>query len=53
MFFLFQVLLDHRKHKAKKLLMESDRYNNTPLHIAAEKGYIQIVKVITIYGRAL
>ena len=40
-----QVLLDHRKHKTKKLLMESDRYNNTPLHIASEKGYINIVKV--------
>ncbi|XP_033635280.1 transient receptor potential cation channel subfamily A member 1 homolog isoform X2 [Asterias rubens] len=47
------VLLDHRKHKAKKLLMESDRYNNTPLHIAAEKGYIQIVKILLERGASL
>ena len=39
----FQVLLD--QHKAKRLLEESDRYENTPLHVAAKKGFINVVRV--------
>ena len=30
---------------AKKLLEESDKYENTPLHVAAKKGYINAVRV--------
>ena len=32
-------------NKAKKLLKESDRYDNTPLHVAAKKGFINVVRV--------
>ncbi len=39
----FQVLLE--QHKAKRLLEESDRYENTPLHVAAKKGFINVVRV--------
>ena len=42
-FSLLQALLAHPK--AKILLHETDRYGNTPLHIASEKGYNHIVKV--------
>ena len=40
-------------NKAKKLLKESDRYDNTPLHVAAKKGFINVVRVrhdICIYS---
>ena len=30
---------------AKKLLKKSDKYSNTPLHIAAKKGFINVVEV--------
>ncbi|XP_022100689.1 transient receptor potential cation channel subfamily A member 1 homolog [Acanthaster planci] len=48
-----KVLLDHRKHKAKKLLMASDRYNNTPLHVAAENGFINVIKILLDHGANL
>ena len=38
-----QALLDHSN--SKDLLDISDRYDNTPLHIAAQKGYVNCVKV--------
>ena len=38
-----QALLDHPN--SKDLLDISDRYDNTPLHIAAQKGYVNCVKV--------
>jgi 7,8-dihydro-6-hydroxymethylpterin-pyrophosphokinase len=41
------VLLSH--HKAKKLLEESDKYENTPLHVAAKKGFINVVKVKPVF----
>jgi hypothetical protein len=31
--------------KAKRLLEESNKYENTPLHIAAKKGFINVVRV--------
>ena len=40
---VLQLLLG--RDNAKKLLEESDRYSNTPLHIAARKGFINIVNV--------
>ncbi len=40
---LFQALLEHPN--SKDLLDISDRYDNTPLHIAAQKGYVSCVKV--------
>lgn len=41
--FFFQFLLQDRKGKA--LVEEYDKYENTPLHVAAKKGYVRIVQV--------
>ena len=41
----FKILLSHPK--AKGLLDVSDRYDNTPLHMAAQNGYISILRVKT------
>ncbi|XP_071505517.1 LOW QUALITY PROTEIN: transient receptor potential cation channel subfamily A member 1 homolog [Diadema antillarum] len=43
-----QALLSHRM--AKKMLEVSDRYDNTPLHVAAEHGYLRIVKILLDNG---
>ncbi|XP_078698733.1 transient receptor potential cation channel subfamily A member 1 homolog isoform X2 [Branchiostoma floridae x Branchiostoma belcheri] len=43
-----QVLLEHPL--AMSLLEESDRYDNTPLHISAEKGYLGCVKALLDKG---
>ena len=39
----FQFLLQDRKGKA--LVEEYDKYENTPLHVAAKKGFVQIIQV--------
>lgn len=39
----FQFLLQDRKGKA--LVEEYDKYENTPLHVAAKKGYVRIIQV--------
>lgn len=39
----FQFLLKDRK--GKTLVEEYDKYENTPLHVAAKKGYVRIVQV--------
>lgn len=39
----FQFLLQDRKGKA--LIEEYDKYENTPLHVAAKKGYVRIIQV--------
>ena len=41
--FFFQFLL--KSGKGKSLLEEYDKYENTPLHVAAKKGYVRIVQV--------
>jgi len=38
-----QFLLKDRK--GKTLVEEYDKYENTPLHVAAKKGYVKIVQV--------
>ena len=38
-----QALLKHKL--AKRVLENSDRYDNTALHVAAEHGYLGIVRV--------
>ena len=38
-----QFLLKDRK--GKTLVEEYDKYENTPLHVAAKKGYVRIVQV--------
>ena len=40
---IFQFLLKDRK--GKTLVEEYDKYENTPLHVAAKKGYVRIVQV--------
>lgn len=37
-------------HGSKELLDRSDRYGNTPLHIAAKKGYLNIVQFLLDEG---
>lgn len=39
----FQFLLQDRK--GKSLVEEYDKYENTPLHAAAKKGYVRIIQV--------
>ena len=39
----FQALLNYEE--IRELINESDRYDNDPLHIAAMKGYLPIVRV--------
>ncbi|XP_030851100.1 transient receptor potential cation channel subfamily A member 1 homolog isoform X3 [Strongylocentrotus purpuratus] len=46
-----QALLEHRM--ASKILEYSDRYDNTALHIAAENGYLGIVRILLNNGAAL
>lgn len=41
----FQLLLRAQGGIAKALVNKANRYNITPLHIASEKGYKDIVKV--------
>ena len=41
--FFLQFLL--KSGKGKRLVEEYDRYENTPLHVAAKKGYVRIVQV--------
>ena len=41
--FFFQFLL--KSGKGKSLVEEYDKYENTPLHVAAKKGYVRIVQV--------
>ena len=38
----WQFLLNDRK--GKTLVEEYDKYENTPLHVAAKKGYVKIVQ---------
>jgi len=40
---LLQVLLKHKG--GDSLLDDNDRYGFQPLHIAAQKGYLDVVKV--------
>ena len=44
--FFFQFLL--KSGKGKSLVEEYDKYENTPLHVAAKKGYVRIVQVSSI-----
>ncbi|XP_078001472.1 transient receptor potential cation channel subfamily A member 1 homolog isoform X2 [Glandiceps talaboti] len=46
-----KVLLEHPN--AKELLENSDRYDNTPLHIASQKGYHAIVKTLLEAGAVI
>ena len=41
--FFLQFLL--KSGKGKRLVEEYDKYENTPLHVAAKKGYVRIVQV--------
>ena len=41
--FVLQFLL--KSGKGKSLVEEYDKYENTPLHVAAKKGYVKIVQV--------
>ena len=41
--FVLQFLL--KSGKGKSLVEEYDKYENTPLHVAAKKGYVRIVQV--------
>ena len=41
--FALQFLL--KSGKGKSLVEEYDKYENTPLHVAAKKGYVRIVQV--------
>ncbi|XP_015765476.1 PREDICTED: transient receptor potential cation channel subfamily A member 1 homolog [Acropora digitifera] len=43
-FLLSQFLLQDRKGKA--LVEEYDKYENTPLHVAAKKGFVQIIQFL-------
>ena len=40
-----QVLLNNLMVKQYELVNTGDRYDNTPLHIAAEMGYLSIARV--------
>lgn len=48
--FVLQFLL--KSGKGKSLVEEYDKYENTPLHVAAKKGYVRIVQVSS-YSRVL
>ena len=48
---IIQIFLKNRR--AKKLIDKTDRYDNTPLHVAASEGHLQIVKVLEIYRKSL
>ena len=37
--------MEHISGKDQELIDASDRYDNTPLHVAAENGYLTCVKV--------
>ena len=41
--FVLQFLL--KSGKGRSLVEEYDKYENTPLHVAAKKGYVRIVQV--------
>ena len=43
--FYLQLLLEHISGRDQELIDASDRYDNTPLHVAAENGYLSCVKV--------
>ncbi|XP_070568396.1 transient receptor potential cation channel subfamily A member 1 homolog isoform X2 [Ptychodera flava] len=43
-----KVLLEHPS--AKNMLEETDKYDNTPLHVAAQNGYFGIVKTLLDAG---
>ena len=46
-FYLLQILREHSK--IKSLLEEFDKNENTPLHVAAMKGHVNIVEVLKYY----
>nr|XP_054752859.1 serine/threonine-protein phosphatase 6 regulatory ankyrin repeat subunit B-like [Lytechinus pictus] len=46
-----QALLEHKM--ASKILEYSDRYDNTALHVAAENGYLGIVRILLNNGAEL
>ncbi|XP_074658298.1 transient receptor potential cation channel subfamily A member 1 homolog isoform X1 [Tubulanus polymorphus] len=48
-----EVLANHPKATQYGLIDSSDRYDNSPLHIAAMKGYLAIVKSLLDHGAQL
>jgi len=46
-----ELLLNHPK--GRSLIEEFDEGENTPLHVAASKGYIKIVRMLLIFGACI
>ena len=47
---VIELMLDHQRTERDFMVNENDQYDNTPLHIACQKGFLETVKVLVDHG---
>ena len=47
---VIELILDHQRTERDFMVNENDQYDNTPLHVACQNGFLETVKVLVDHG---